>query len=85
MIQVRDLLDGQVYAVKEMSRAEPINLQLWTQECRILQSLSHRNLVGFVDAFLDVDSYFIATEFCSGLSSVISHHDICRDVEEQIF
>ncbi len=66
MIQVRGLVDGQVYALKELSVSEPINLQLWTQECQILQSLSHRNLVGFVDAFIDVDSYFIATEFCSG-------------------
>ena len=70
VIQVRGLIDNEVYAVKEMSMAEAVNLQLWTQECQILQSLSHRNIVSFVDAYVDVNSYFIATEFCSGLSTI---------------
>jgi len=66
VLQVRGLLDGEVYAVKELRSAEAANLSSWTRECRILQSLSHRNIVSFADCFYNADGLWIATEFCSG-------------------
>lgn len=68
VLKVRNLLNGKVYAVKELAAANPVSMLLFTQEIELLQKLNHPNIVTYFDCFIDAKSYYIGTEFCSGFN-----------------
>ncbi len=52
-------------ALKRMTR-DATNLELFDREVLILQKLDHRNIIHFIDCYMDKDHYYIATVLCSG-------------------
>ena len=54
-----------VVALKRMSKTK-MNHQLFEREVLILRELSHINIIKFIDCYMDIDNYYIATSLCGG-------------------
>jgi hypothetical protein len=54
------------YALKEMSKKDAWNPYLFKKELCLLTILKHPNIISLYDVYVDDNSYFIATDYCSG-------------------
>ena len=52
-------------ALKRMTKSK-LNDKLFEREITILNELDHPNIIEFIDCFMDNNSYYIATELCTG-------------------
>ena len=70
VILAKRLLDGQIYAMKQVRISQLTDKEKNNalNEIRILASLSHRNIIGYKDAFFDEQSKTlnIVMEFADG-------------------
>ena len=66
VVAVRDRRSGGHYAMKIMDKAEPYNGVLFENEALILRTLQHPNILHFVDAYEDKNTYHLLTVLCQG-------------------
>ena len=66
VLRARHLDMRKDFALKEMSRSVSSNLRKFKQEVEVLNLLQHPNIVDIEDCYMDQNSYYVATEYCSG-------------------
>jgi len=58
--------DEKDFAVKIMKRDDKWNPILFRQEYELLNKLNHPNILGFEDAYMDKNNFYICTTLCKG-------------------
>jgi serine/threonine protein kinase len=57
---------GQHYALKRLNKKDPMHPTLWRQEYQLLGKLKHPNVLAYIDAFEEKESFCIVTGLCEG-------------------
>eukprot|EP00455_Lapot_gusevi_P028474 TRINITY_DN3040_c0_g3_i2.p1 TRINITY_DN3040_c0_g3~~TRINITY_DN3040_c0_g3_i2.p1 ORF type:complete len:488 (-),score=146.77 TRINITY_DN3040_c0_g3_i2:536-1999(-) len=55
-----------LYAMKKMEKADPQSAEMFEQEVKVLQKLSHPNIVQFFNSYECEDYFYIVTQFLQG-------------------
>ena len=72
VLQASDKTTSQQYALKEMAKSDPANMNLFWTEHHLLKLLSssksggHPNIIGYHGSFSTKQHYAISTTYCSG-------------------
>eukprot|EP01083_Nonionella_stella_P011064 31466_1 len=58
--------DRNSYALKQMSRSDPLNFGSFLNEITVLKVLNHPNIIQLNRAYISPSDYFLTTQYCAG-------------------
>ncbi len=66
VLKAKHIENNKLYAIKELTKKHEINVQLFSEEVKLLRKLMHPNILRYYNCYMDNECYYIATEFCDG-------------------
>ena len=66
VVLAKDKKTGKEYAVKQMAKSAPSNLEFFKSEYHILSKLKHTHIAKFHGCYIDNLYYYLVSQYCSG-------------------
>ena len=70
VLKARHLENHKYYAVKELTKKNPTNAELFKKEVQLLRKLNFPHILKYYNCYMDDNCYYIATEYCSGMATI---------------